>query len=156
MTTARNAAESCAEATESVRLELARRGVAFTKAKEATTRCRAGLDRAEMQLAAAIGKAPPESAATTGGPATAPTDDEIVEAACRQDRGRSEDAYEACRELQYRALAALGSRTAENEMIDPGVFEGIREICTRLHFGDFVQRDACETDKMTAARLAVE
>jgi hypothetical protein len=47
----------------------------------------------------------------------------------------------------------MASRNAANEMLDEGVFSDIRRMCLDLFPRDFVQRDACEQDKMTAVRL---
>jgi hypothetical protein len=37
-------------------------------------------------------------------------------------------------------------------MLDSGVFAGIRDLCAKGSPGDFVERDACEQDRMTLAR----
>lgn len=154
--TALAAIETCGVATDSVRQELARRGVAFSQAIEDTTSCRQELDRAGRQLAAAgagPGSAVPEVVDEAAEP---PTDDEIIAALCEPERANGSEAYDACVGGQYRGLADLSARTSDNEMLDPSVFSGIRELCAGIHPQDYAARDRCEIDKMTAARLELE
>ncbi len=54
------------------------------------------------------------------------------------------------------ALAALGSRTSENELLDAAVFNAIRQICTKLNPSDFDARNLCEIERMTTTRLESE
>lgn len=157
--TAREAADDCIAASEAVREELARGGVAFTSAKDTIARCRQGLDLAQTQLALVDDPAGAEKKASAS-PASVsvepPTDDEIVAARCEKERQAGADAVVACRTAQFIALAAISSRSPENEMLDVEVFGDIRGICESIHPADFVQRDDCEIDKMGAVRLESE
>lgn len=160
--TARAAADVCASAGASVREEIGRGGVAFTHAKETVTRCRESLTEAQVQFAtvanpAGAKPASPAAASTAvSEPATPSTDDEIVDARCEPERSNGLEAFEACQGGQYLALAALTSRNFENEMLVESVFSDIRQICAELHPKDFVGRNDCELDKMTATRLETE
>jgi len=154
--TAVTAIDVCGVGTDSVREELARKGVAFTQAREDMTLCRRELHEAERQLAAVAGGRQPGPAQARPGDEETPSDDEIIEERCAPERTKGPDPYEACTGRQYRALANLNSRTADNEMLDPAVFSGIRELCAELHRDDFETRDRCELDKMTSARLELE
>lgn len=160
--TARAAADECRAASVSVREELQRRGVGFTEALEKVTLCRQGLDIADEQLAKAEGRVeagvvnPSSAPKSTDGAEGTMTQDEIVASLCESERSKGDEAYAACTEAQYRAEASMASRTAANEMIDDSVFGGIRDICLALHPRDYVQRNNCELDKMTTARLDQE
>jgi len=156
VTTARDAADACSVANESIRIELARQGVAFTQAKEEIARCRSGLDQARAELAA-IQKSP-DGKAVAATPeaeeiAAAPTDDEIIAEICGPEAKNGPDAFDACTSRQYRAVAALGSRTWENEQLDAGVFADLRAICAELHPRDYALKNECEVERMTAFRL---
>ena len=159
--TAREAVGLCASATDAVRAELDRKGVRFVEARDAVDACRRQIDRAESELAAvgggSVGEAAPVAAAAgdTDTEALGSTE-EIVAVVCASERDKGESAYESCTSRQFRAQAALASRTAANEMIDSAVFDGIRDVCAELHPADFYQRDLCELDKMTTARLELE
>jgi hypothetical protein len=158
METARGAVVFCTAATNGVREELARRGVAFTLAREQIARCSQELHRAENQLAA-VGNAPAASAAMVAdadAPTASLTDEEIVVAACESVDGQDREAVDACEGRQYRALAALESRTPENELLAAAVFEGIREICMESNPVNFEERNTCEIERMTAIRLESE
>lgn len=156
--TARDAVVLCRAGTEGVREELARRGVAFTRAKGEIAHCRQELHRAEVQLAA-VGKTP-EEVATMASDVAAPAaflgDEAIVAAVCEPLRGQGQAAVDACEGRQYRALAALESRTPENELLAAAVFDGIREICIDLSPTNFDLRNICEIERMTATRLESE
>lgn len=160
--TAREAAEACEAANSSIRNELARQGVAFTQAREEMTRCRKGLTRAQSELAAADQPAArPGGSGEVDGTAAdeddePPSDEEIIAEICEPENRSGSDAFDACTVRQNRAAAALDSRTPENEMLDPPVFEEIRSICTQLHSRDFYLRDQCEMEKMTSVRLENE
>jgi hypothetical protein len=159
LATARDAADACAAADESIRGELAHKGIAFTQAKEAIARCRKGLDQAEAELSAILespdGKAV-LATSETDGPAAAPTDDEIIAEICQPEGADANDVFDACSNRQYQAVAALDSRTWENEQLDAGVFADIRAICLELNPRDFALRNECEVEKMTATRLETE
>ena len=156
--TAAEAVDLCATATDSTRAELARKGVRFVDAAEDVAACRQRLGLAEAQLAAvgSGGGAGPSTAPPGSEAPSARTDDEIVAEACEPEGSGGQDAVDACGQRQYQALAAITSRTADNEMIDPSVFLGIRGVCAELHPLDFVRRDSCEVEKMTAVRLEAE
>ena len=160
--TARDAAVVCAAGSITVRREIELGSVAFTKSGQEVSRCRQRLGEAQAQFAAVAAPAgskggrPAAANAAPAIPKTPPTDDEIIEAVCRPELSNGPDAFEACQGLQYRSLAALESRSAENEMMVEAVFADIRAICGELHPLDFVARNTCEQDKMTAARLELE
>jgi len=159
--TARVAADLCAAASVTVRGEIGSGSVAFNQAIESVARCRERLDDAEAQfaeIAGATGSGGSRSsaAAVPSKPDTPPTDDEIVDAACAPQKAAGQDAFAACQGTQYRALAALESRNAENEMLPAQVFDDVRRICLELQPKDFAARNACEQDRMTAARLELE
>jgi len=160
--TARAAADLCAAASVSVRREVDLGSVSFNQAIESVARCRERLGDAQEEFArvaesAGVGRtlsgAP---TARTSEPATPPTDDEIIEALCEPQRATGPEAFEACVGVQYRALAALESRDAENEMLPQTVFSDIRRICSELEPKNFSARDTCEQDRMMAARLELE
>ncbi len=157
--TVRDAADSCSVANESIRTELARQGIAFTQAREEIARCRAGLDQAQGQLAA-IQKGPDGKAAAATPEAeetaAAPTDDEVIAEICGPEAKNGPDAFDACTSRQYRAVAALGSRTWENEHLDAVVFADLRAICAELNPRDYALRNECEVERMTALRLETE
>jgi len=152
--TARQAEESCTGASATVRGEIAKGGAMLRTADAEVTRCRELLDQAKAQLVAvqnpAAAAAPPSGAVEPDEP---PTDDEIIAARCESERTKGADSFESCQALQYRSQAALTSRNPRNEMLDQGIFSDIRQECLGLHPQDFVLRDGCETDRMTAARL---
>jgi len=161
--TARDAANLCAAASVSVRREVDLGSVSFNQSIESVTRCRERLGDAQEQFArvaefAGVGRNPSSGAATAGAsePASPPTDDEIIEALCEPQRAAGPEAFEACVGVQYRALAALESRDAENEMLPQALFSDIRRICSELEPKNFSARDTCEQDRMTAARLRLE
>ena len=158
--TAREAADICAAACVSVREELALGGVAFTVANQEVTTCVQGLEKAKTQFATAANLSAVKSAApaapTTTEPPAPLTDDEIIAARCEPERSKGPDAFDACQAGQYRALAAISSRSVGNEMLVEAIFSGIRGICVELYPQDFVQREACEVEKMTAARMDQE
>jgi hypothetical protein len=154
LSTARQAVETCSVATASIRAELARQGVQFLEATQDLSRCRNELDRSLAELAAvdqgAAGSVSAPVADETDAP---PTDDEIIASICAGAANSGPDALDACTGRQYRALAALTSRTPENEQLDAGVFGDIRALCVELHPDDFFLRDSCEVDKMTETRI---
>lgn len=156
--TARGAVVFCKAATDGVREELARRGVAFTLARQQIALCSQELHRAEAQLAV-VGTTPEERAAMVAddvAPAAPLTDEAIVAAVCDSVRGQGQEAVDDCEGRQYRALAALETRTPENEQLSPTVFDGIRQICVELNPSNFAERNVCETERMTATRLEGE
>ena len=156
--TARGAVGFCRAATDGVREELARRGVAFTLARDQIALCSQELHRAEAQLAA-VGKTPEERAAMVSdaaAPAESLTDEAIVAAVCDAVRGQGQEAVDACEGRQYRALAALESRIPENEQLSPSVFDDIRQICVEFNPANFDDRNTCEIERMTAIRLESE
>ncbi len=161
LTAARRAAEVCDETTRSVRTELARGGIAFREANEKVARCRGLLDDAAALLADATTT---DEAAGNGAaeeeqesPRTAATSpDDVIAELCEARRSEGEAAVEDCRGRQYRALAAIESRTAEYEMLDELSFAGVRSLCATVHLRDFVARNECEIEKMTALRLELE
>ncbi len=155
--TAREAEEICTAAGARVRSEIAQGGVMFRNAETEVTRCRQILDRAKTELVT-IEKpaAPPAAAPETSPEEQSPTDDDIIAARCEPERTKGAGAVESCRAVQYLSQAAMASRNPDNEMLDEGVFSDIRQVCLDLHPRDFVQRDACEQEKMTAARLEAE
>lgn len=156
--TARGAIDSCNAGTNAVREELARRGLAFTLAGEEINRCRQELHRSVAQLES-VGQTAEEAAAAavdTAEFAASNTDEAIVDAVCESERGKGQEAFDACEGRQYGALAALGSRTPENELLDAAVFNAIRQICTKLNPSDFDARNLCEIDRMTTTRLESE
>ena len=157
LSTARQAAETCSVATASIRAELARQGVQFLEATQDLSQCRKELNRSLTECAAAdqaTAGSVPES--EDEGEDIPPTEDEIVAAICANAAKNGPDAMDACTDRQYRALAALTSRTPANEQIDAGVFGDIRALCVELHPNDFFLRDTCEVDKMTATRIGAE
>jgi len=158
--TAREAADICAVACVSVREELALGGVAFTEATRQVTTCVQGLEKAKTQYATIANRSAVKGAASAAPTTTEPpaplTDDEIIAARCEPERSEGPDAFDACQAGQYRALAAISSRSSGNEMLVEEIFSGIRGICGELHPQDFAQRDACEVEKMTAARMDQE
>lgn len=157
--TARDAADACSVANESIRAELARQGVAFTQAREEIARCRTGLGQAQAEFAA-IQKSPDGKAVAATPeaeePAAAPTDDEIIAEICGPEAKNGPDAFDACTSRQYRAVAALGSRTWGNEQLDAGIFADLRAICAELHPRDYALKNECELERMTAIRLETE
>ncbi len=160
--TARDAAVVCGAGSITVRREIELGSVAFPQSRQELARCVERLNEAQAQFAAVAAPAgskggqPAAADAAPAMPKTPPTDDEIIEAVCRPELSNGPDAFEACQGLQYRSLAALESRSAENEMMVESVFADIRAICGELHPLDFVARNTCEQDKMTAARLELE
>jgi hypothetical protein len=153
--TARDAADICAGASVAVRDELALRGVRFADAFEEATRCRTRLEEATAQLDGAGNATGQVSDGLAGAEATL-SDEEIITQRCEAEKAKGDEAFAACTDRQYRAAAALASRTPENEMLAPEVFTAIRALCARQHALDFSLRDECEVDKMTAARLEAE
>lgn len=151
--TAREAAGICAAAGASVREELARRGVRFVEALEGAAACRSGFERASAQLTAILegGGAAVDQASEA--PPEEPTEEEIIAEVCAATATRDADAGRRCEDRQYRAAAALESRTPENEMLPAEVFGDLRQICAELHPKDFALRNECEIEKMTAARI---
>lgn len=148
------AEESCNGASVAVRDGISRGGAMLRTADAEITRCRQLLDQAEVRLASVqTPGAAPAPAADSAEPVEAPTDDEIIAARCESVRAQGPEAFESCQGLQYRSQAALASRNPGNEMLDEGLFSDIRQECLDLHPDDFVLRDGCELDRMTAARL---
>lgn len=157
LSTARQAVETCSVATASIRAELARQGVQFLEATQDLSRCRNELNRSLAELEAVDQGTAGSAPGPTGDEAdTPPTDDELVASICAAAEKSGPDALDACTGRQYRALAALTSRTPENEQLDPGVFGDIRALCVELHPDDFYLRNTCEVDKMTATRIDAE
>jgi hypothetical protein len=157
ISTARQAAETCSVATESIRQELARRGVQFLEATQDISRCRQELKRSLAEVEAVGQGADGSVPAPVDDEAdTPPTDDEIIASICASAAKSGPDALDACTGRQYRALAALTSRTPANEQLDAGVFSDIRALCLELHPQDYVLRNECEVDKMTATRINAE
>lgn len=160
--TVREAGDLCLEAGAVVRRDIVQGSVAFTQSTERVASCRKYLGEAEAQFTVVAGSkglkgARSAAASTVSKPRQTPlTEDEIVDAFCEPVRSKGPDAYEACQGAQYRAIAALASRSADNEMLVESVFSDIRQICGGLHPKDFAARDDCELDKMTAARLELE
>jgi len=151
---ARQAGEICTGACIVLRDEIAKGGAMLRTADAEVKRCRELLDQAKAQLVVVLN--PGDAPAVPSGPsepAEPPTDDEIIAARCERERANGVETFESCEGLQYRSQAALASRNPSNEMLDEGVFSDIRQECLDLHPGDFVRRDGCELDKMTAARL---
>ena len=148
------AEEQCTAASVTVRDEVSKGGAMLRTADAEVTRCRDLLDRAKTRLVVVqdplAAPAPPDGASEPEAPAT---DDEIIAARCESERARGAELFEACQGLQFRSQAAMESRSSGNEMLDEGVFSDIRQECLDLHPGDFVLRDDCELDRMTAARL---
>ena len=155
--TAREAVEICTGAGARVREEVAGGGVMFRIADMEVTRCRQLLDQTKAEVVAADNPPSAESVDSSG-PRNAPppTDDAIIAALCETERSTGVDAFESCKRIQYLSQAAIASRSADNEMIDQGVFSDIRRLCRERHPQDFVQRDGCEQDKMTTARRDLE
>jgi hypothetical protein len=160
--TARIAADLCAAADLSVRREIEIGSVSFNQAIESVARCRERLGDARAQFAL-VAQSPgaggaPSGVSTSGTveQAAPPTDDEIIEAFCEPQKATGPEAFEACQGVQYRALAALESRDADNEMLPETVFSDIRRICSELEPKNFSARDICEQDRMMAARLELE
>lgn len=148
------AEESCASASATVRDEIANGGAMLRTADSEVTRCRGLLEEAKTALVAA--QNPAAAAASPSGaaePEEPATDDEIIAARCEPERTKGTDSFESCQAVQYRSQAAMASRNPSNEMLDEGLFSDIRRECLELHPQDFVLRDGCETDRMTAARL---
>jgi len=146
---ARQAEESCTGASVTVRDEITRGGAMLRTADAEITRCRELLEQAKTGLMVVD---QPAVAPVTRAPDEPPTVDEIIGAWCAPERVKGIDAFESCQELQYMSQAAMASRSANNEMIDDEVFSDIRRLCLKLHPRNFVGRDECELDKMTAAR----
>jgi len=144
---------SCAGASVTVRDEIARGGAMLKTADSEVTRCRGLLDEAEAALAAAKSPAAVSSPPGAAEPEEPATDDEIIAARCEPEKAKGPDSFEFCQALQFRSQAAMASRNPSNEMLDEGIFSDIRRECLELHPQDFVLRDGCETDRMTAARL---
>ena len=150
LTAALNAAETCEVATEELRSRLAAGAPVSSRTAAAVDLCAEQLARAELRLDE-VGSDP--SAATAPGADVVATEEAIIAAACEAAAARSFEAGEACRDRQYRALASITARNAENERIDPTAFAGIRRICAELQPDDFTARDICEVEKLTAVRL---
>jgi hypothetical protein len=147
---AREAEPVCAGACAGVREVITQGGVMFSNASVQVTRCRQLLDEAKEKLLAIDQPvAPPQDTESTA----PPTDDEIIVARCESESAKGAEFVESCQALQYRSLSAMASRVAANEMLDPGVFSDIRQMCLELHPSDFLLRNNCELDKMTATRL---
>jgi len=160
---ARQAASRCEVAAASVREELARQGVAFTEASERTSSCRRQLEEVAMLLAGtngerSVGAAGPPAVADEATESSTETSDvaDRVADLCRDERPRGPDAFQRCLDRQYESLAALEARTPANEMLDPGLFQDIRNTCRVRYPGDYAAIDQCEQEKMTAARLELE
>jgi hypothetical protein len=162
LSTAKDAADACSSASALVRREAEGGGVIFRGVDDAVDGCKALLGRARTQATAveqyAEGneRSGAQPSAEEQEPAAPPTDEEVVAAKCEALRSTSLEAFEACRRDQFLSQAAIASRSPENEMIDGGVFADIRRLCFELHPADFVARDGCEQEKMTAARLELE
>lgn len=151
METVRRAADDCDAASAAAGTVLVRRGGAFDETGDLLARCRSLLTRSSEQLAAVVsGLSGPETNAL---PSAMLSDDELIERTCGTPPSRGVAEVEACRSRQYRALAALESRTAENEMVDGVTFADIRRLCADEHPRDFDQRDSCEMSRLTAIRL---
>lgn len=150
---ARQAEADCTGAAASVREAISRGGAMFGSAELEVTRCRQLLDQAKAAL---VTLDQPAAPVATPGSEEPPTDDEIVADWCAPERANGIEAFDSCQDLQYMSLAAMSSRSASNEMIDEGVFSDIRQLCLKLHPRDFVGRDGCELEKMTAARLEAQ
>jgi len=147
------AEESCTGASGTVRDEITKGGAMLRTADAEVTRCRELLDQAKARLVVVQDPAAEQALLSDSSePAVPPTDDEIIGAWCAPERVKGIDAFESCQELQYMSQAAMASRSASNEMIDDEVFSDIRRLCLKLHPRNFVGRDDCELDKMTAAR----
>ncbi len=117
------------------------------------------MGQAQTELAAT--KESPDGKAVAATPeadetASAPTDDEIIAEICGPEAKNGPDAVDACSSRQYRAVAALGSRSWENEQLDAGIFADLRAICVELHPRDYALRNECEVERMTATRLGTE
>lgn len=148
------AEESCTGASAAVRDEIAKGGVRLTIVNTEVARCRDLLDEAKTALEAA--QNPPAATAEPSRdsePEEPATDDEIIAARCESEGTKGGEAVASCRALQYRSQAAMASRSPGNEMLAEGVFSDIRKECLDLHPLDFVLRDSCEMERMTAARL---
>lgn len=159
---AREAAGLCVEAGVVVRRDIESGSVSFAQSSEGVATCREHLAEAEARFAAVAGSTGAEggreaaASAAARERATPPTEDEIVDALCEPARAAGVEAFEACQGVQYRAIAALASRSAENEMLAAAVFSDIRQMCIGLHPKDFAARNGCEMEEMTAARLELE
>ena len=155
--TAREAVDICTGACTRVREEVAGGGVMFRNADMEVTRCRQLLDQAKAEVVAADNPPGADSMDSAGlGNAAPLTDDAIIATKCESERSKGIDSFDACKRIQYLSQAAIASRSADNEMLDQGVFSDIRHLCRELHPQDFVLRDGCEQDKMTTARLELE
>jgi hypothetical protein len=156
---ARDAAAVCDTAAESTKEEIQRLGVAFTEATELTASCRLKLEEASILLS---GRSMP--AAAGGGPATPEPGSEAEQTAidvrvaelCRPERSGGQDAWQHCLDRQYQALAAIQARSATNEMLPEGVFQGVRKDCRLRHPDDYAAIDLCEQERMTETRLELE
>ncbi|MGD8441009.1 MAG: hypothetical protein PVG53_10765 [Holophagae bacterium] len=151
METVRRTADDCAAASAAARTVLVRRGAAFDETGDLLARCRTLLTRSSEQLDAIV--AGSSGRGTSALPSAMLSDDELVERVCGAPPSRGAAEVEACRSRQYRALAAIESRTAENEMVDGEIFSEIRRVCADKHPRDFDQRDSCEMSRLTAIRL---
>ena len=152
------AADICGAAGATVREDINLNNSTFTKSNAEIVRCRRQMGQARERFAAVV-KTPGRftSASTTkSSPETPPTDDEIIAARCGSERSKGPDAVDACRQRQYLSQAAMASRNADNEMLDPGVFADIRRVCLKLYPRDFVGQDNCEQSRMTESRLENE
>jgi len=159
---ARVAAGLCVEAGVIVRRDIELGSVSFTQSSKGVDSCREHLAETQARFAAAAGSTGAKGARTVAASAasrrteTPPTEDETVDALCTPARTAGAEAFEACQGVQYRAIAALASRSAENEMLAAAVFSDIRQVCNGLYPKDFAARNGCEMEKMTAARLELE
>lgn len=158
----RDAAEICGGASKAVKSELDRRIVEFTEGGPAIAECRRVLDAAVSLVAAAdAGSAGTPSSSTSESGAELvsdlpPTPEEIIAAFCESERSRGQAAFDECEDRQFRALAALESRSPSMESLAENVFAEIRENCRSEHPNEFVQQDLCEQERMTATRIQAE
>jgi len=151
METVRRAADECGAASAAAGTVLVRRGAAFDETEDLLARCRTLLTRSSDQLAEiGSGSSAPAAASL---PSAMLSDDELIERICGAPPSVGIDEVEACRARQYRAIAALESRTAENEMVDDRILAEIRRVCADEHPRDFDQRDSCELSRLTTIRL---
>ncbi|MEE4273103.1 MAG: hypothetical protein V2I67_15630 [Thermoanaerobaculales bacterium] len=148
LTEALNAAEQCMVATGELRSRLASGAPVSSRSAASVDLCVEQLGQAESRL---VEVGSDSSTAVLSGAVA--SEEEIIAAVCKGESERSFEAGEACRNRQYRALASITARTAENERIEPNVFAGIRRICAELQPDDFAARDICEVEKLTAVRL---
>lgn len=150
---ARRAGGSCSSAAATVIDDIRSRTV-FTRSRDAVAGCRRELADAEQQLAESAPGAPTASSpAPQTGPGEPRSVEEVITTICRSSGSTDPDAVERCRAEQSLAQAAIESREPGNEMLDAGVFGDIRQACLELHPRNFVERDRCEQERMTAARL---